>query len=110
MGRESSFGRRHAIPPPGVVSSPFPGVEENAVVDDQEEVVAAVAGDVGDHRLPRFRNLVAALAEGALLKDRPAVARLQLVRRFEPDEIDVIPGGLQKHEVPCGRRCPGRRW
>ena len=48
-------------------------------MDEDDEVILAVASDVGDLSFARLGEISAATTEGALLEDLPAVGRDQLV-------------------------------
>ena len=74
-------------------------IDQDAVVDEDDEVVLAVAGHVGHDGFARFGEIGAAAAEGALLEDLPAVGRDQLVAGVEDDEVEVVPGGFQEDQV-----------
>jgi len=82
-----------------VVSILLLGIEEDAVVDDDDKVVFAVVREVGDERFARFGKFVAAAAEGAFLEDLPAIRGDEVVRFFEGDEVEIAFAGFEEDEV-----------
>ena len=68
-------------------------------MDDDDKVVFAVVGEVGDERFARFREFVAAAAEGAFLENLPTVRGNEIVRFFEGDEVEITLTGFEKDEV-----------
>ena len=77
----------------GFVGQSLLGIDQDAVVDEDDEIVLAVTGHVGHGGFVRLREISAA-AEGAFLEDLPAVGRHQLVAGVEHNEVKVVPGGL----------------
>src|SRR2546430_14153090 len=74
-------------------------IDEDAVVDHHSQIVFAIAGEIGDDSFTRFGQIAAATAKSALLKYLPAIGRNQFVIGIEEDEIEIIFGGLKKHEI-----------
>src|SRR5262245_19945300 len=72
-------------------------VDEDAVVDEQGQVVLAVAGQVHNQGLARFALVgTAAAAEGALLEHLPAVGRLEFPIGLENDQVHMAAGGFEE--------------
>ena len=68
-------------------------------MNQDDQIVLAVAGHVGNEGLARLHVIVAAGTEGALFKHLPAIARHQLVRRGKTDQIQIVPDRFQKDQV-----------
>src|ERR1044071_9078660 len=74
-------------------------IHEDAVVDEDSEIVFAVAGEVGDNGFAGFGKIAATIAEGAFLEDLPAVGRDEFVVGVEDDEVEVVAGCLKKDKI-----------
>ena len=68
-------------------------------MDEDDEVVLAVAGYIGNERLARFGGVAAAVAEGALLEDLPAVRGRELRRLVEGHDVEVVLRGFEEDEI-----------
>jgi len=65
-------------------------------VDQDGEVVFAVAGEVGDNCFARFGQVAAPAAKGAFLKNLPAVGRYELMLCTEDYEVEVVACRFEK--------------
>ena len=75
------------------------GIDDDAVVDEDEEVVLFVAGDIGHGGFAGFGDGVGGAAEGMLLKDLPSVARDELAILAEEDDIEIILGRFHEDDL-----------
>ena len=68
-------------------------------MDEDDEVVLAVAGHVGHGGFAGLWEIAAATAEGALFKHLPPIGRNELAVGVEDDEVEVVPGGFEEDQV-----------
>ena len=74
-------------------------IDEDAVVDENDEVVLLVAGHVGHGAFARFGQRVLRAAKRVLLEHLPAVAGHQLAVFVERNEIEMVFRRLHKDEL-----------
>src|SRR5579884_1727850 len=74
-------------------------IYQNAVVDENNEVVLAVPGDIGHERFTRLWQIAAATAECPFFEHLPAVRRNKLAMRIEDDQVEIVLGRFEEHQV-----------
>src|ERR1043165_1750918 len=74
-------------------------IDEYPVVDENDEVVLLVAGDVGDGGFAWLGQGVLGTAKSVLLEDLPAVAGNELAVRVKLDEVEIVLGRFHEDEL-----------
>ena len=68
-------------------------------MDDHDQIILAITGDISHDGFSRFGKLARATAKTFLLEHLPSVRRHELVLRVKNHQIKIVSGRLEKDEV-----------